>query len=73
MTEYDLNNVKFLFSLTPTEFDEWCNEATPDDFDYALEIIAQFRKEMLLNVTLLSEPDVSSTELANNILQRFRK
>jgi hypothetical protein len=73
MTEHDLNNVKFLISLSPSEYEEWCKEATGDDFDYAFEIIAQFRKEMLLNVTLLSDPDVSSLETANHFLQKYRK
>ena len=71
MTEYDWNNVRFILSLSPSKCKEWFNTLSQEDIDYAFEIMNQFRDELRVNVTLSSDPDVSSTELANEILKRY--
>lgn len=48
MNEHDRNNLNFLLSLNkdPVAFDKWCHKRTDDDMDYAMELLAQYSKEL---------------------------
>lgn len=60
MKKKDRDNLKFLMSCSNEKFDEWMENATPDDIDYALEIIRLAKSELILEQMELQE--VSETD-----------
>ena len=74
MDNWDQNNLNFLMSLTPEEFEQFMNDSSEDDLAYALELV-QREKVSVLN--LIEElHDSMSTEMdlseAQSVLDRFR-
>lgn len=72
MNEHDRNNVNFIMSLNEQQFDEWANELTDDDIDYAIEIIKMARAELFLEkLALENEHMEEDLSLAKNFLQKY--
>jgi hypothetical protein len=73
MNSKDRNNLKFLMSLDDEEFDNWMEEAKPDDIEYALEIIRSSRSELIVQEMELKElQDINLTEV-KKLLERIKK
>ena len=60
MKKKDRDNLKFIMGCSNEQFDEWMENATPDDIDYALEIIRLAKSELILEQMELEE--VSETD-----------
>lgn len=71
MNDYDRNNLQFILALDETEFDEWVNTIPDDEVEYAIELIAIYKKELILKAALLLD-EVPSTAVAKDYLQKFR-
>ena len=75
MNDYDLNNFNFLRSLTEEQFDDWLAQASADDVDYALELLAEARRQLhLLTAELLDGPDIGvadAVEAINQIRSKY--
>ena len=46
MRKRDRKNLAFLLASTPESLQEWYGEATEDDKDYAMELIAMARRQL---------------------------
>lgn len=55
MKKKDRDNLKFIMSCSNEQFDEWMENATPEDIDYALEIIRLAKSELILEQMELEE------------------
>jgi hypothetical protein len=73
MNDKDLNNLNFILNVDDASFDDWLNQASDDDIDYALQLIQQARKDYTMKeLELLDLEELDLTE-ANNVISRFRK
>lgn len=70
MNKHDKDNYLFIMSLTPDQFEEWYNAITPDDVDYAMELIKMARLELAEQAAVLIESVVEFTE-AREVLGKF--
>lgn len=83
MNKRDRDNLKFLLSISPEAFTEWLNQASPDDIDYALEIINQAKNEHrskriiehleMQEVTAMHDDDMKEAkQVINKIIQGIK-
>ncbi len=71
MNDWDKNNLNFILSLTPKEFEDWYECLDQDDINYAMELLAMARAEVAVHIAELNdEPD--NLDLANEVLSKFR-
>lgn len=70
MNPHDLNNVRYIMSLTDDQFDEWADTLTDDDLSYAMEILRAARVENIRQELELTD-NVESTAEAMTILKEF--
>jgi hypothetical protein len=66
MNQYDLNNYNFLLYASKEQFDNWCNHATPDDFDYALEL---FKAKRMYDY--IDSDNIKNLDLSRSVLKQF--
>jgi hypothetical protein len=71
MNDYDKNNLNFLLSLHGKSFNEWADQASEDDIQYAMELLRQrqFEYDLELATVLDRVDDVSQ---AKKVLSKFR-
>ena len=55
MDNYDFHNLEFLMNITDADFDDWLDQASDDDIDYALELIKLAKLELIDDVDNLDE------------------
>ncbi len=70
MNNWDKNNLQFILSLTPEQFDEWYSSIGQDDVEYAIEIIKQARLETSLMIAEAFDDTEDLTE-ARQVLSKF--
>ena len=68
MNNRDLNNLEFLIRASEEEFEQWCQRATPDDYDYALGLFKAKRAYDLMNQ--LDKPIFDLTD-AKSVINKF--
>lgn len=75
MNDWDQNNLNFLLSLTPEEFEQFMNDSDEDDLAYALELVQREKSTVLNKMEELIETVVNEnmdlTE-AQSVLAKFR-
>ena len=70
MNKWDSDNLKFIMSLSPKEFDKWHDSLSEDDLKYAYELIAQARAETAEQLVALTD-QVTSLAQARKVLAKF--
>jgi hypothetical protein len=70
MNAWDKNNLDFIMSLSPKEFDEWYECLDDDDIKYAMELLAQARAEVADHLTGLKE-EVVDLSHAKKVLGKY--
>lgn len=71
MNDHDRNNLNFILALkTEEQFREWADTLSPDDMDYAIELLKYARSEVMLKAIELHD-EVEDTTEANSILKKF--
>lgn len=75
MNEHDRSNYNFLLNISQESFEEWLDQASSDDIDYALEIIKQGRTEA--TVELMELEDIMYTydddmKEAKEVIERIK-
>jgi hypothetical protein len=70
MNDWDRNNLQFILSLTPEQFDEWYSSISQDDVEYAIEIIRQARSETVVKMAEIFD-EVPDLSLARSVLANF--
>ena len=48
MNSRDRANLDFLMNTSAKDFDEWMNNASNDDIDYAMELIKRSKVELMV-------------------------
>ena len=48
MNEWDRDNLAFILKCNDTEFQDWMQTVSNDDVNYALELLARHRTELLV-------------------------
>ena len=70
MNDHDRGNLNFLLNITSEVFDDWMDQADIDDIDYALELLAMHKSELVVGMLELKD-NVEDTTQANEILKKF--
>ena len=78
MNEWDKDNLMFIMKSDYQTFKAWMEQATDDEINYALQLIAEFKKEQAMLSMAVKErvgahyPEVSDFTQANQVLAKFR-
>lgn len=68
----DQTLLNFIMELNDVEFDEWATGARDDEIQYAIEILAQFRKKLAKQEQdIMNALEVSTFKEANSVLKKF--
>jgi len=70
MNDHDRSNLNFLLNITTEVFDDWMDQADTDDIDYALELLAMHKSELVVGLLELKD-NVEDTTQANQVLKKF--
>ena len=70
MTDKDLQNVLYILNRSQKELLEWWNTLQPDDQDYAIEIITEYRK--LLDSYAAFDDEHIDVNIAKAYLKKFQ-
>jgi len=46
MNDWDRNNLNFILTSMDDAFEKWMQQASTDDLDYAMELVARYRREI---------------------------
>ena len=72
MNKHDKDNLMFIMSLDLARFNDWYDSLTPDDAEYAHELILAARAELAVQVAEVfdraAEEDLTE---ANKVLKQF--
>lgn len=74
MTEHDQENLKFLLTSSKEVIREWYAKTTPDDRNYAMELLqwrSQELDELAAQLGETCEREVEDLTLANQALAKF--
>jgi uncharacterized protein YbaA (DUF1428 family) len=78
MNDWDRDNLMFIMKSDYSTFKAWMEQATNDEVNYALQLIAEFKREQA-QLKLLKEladevhyPKVTDFTEANQVLSKFR-
>lgn len=70
MNKWDSDNLKFIMSLSSTEFDNWYETLSDEDLKYAMELLAKARVETAEQLVALSD-EVTSLAKARKVLSKY--
>lgn len=70
MSDFDLQNLHFLLSISQAELLEWYNNTESHNHDYALDLFSRYSKELDLRDTLMTDA-IDDTSDATRILAQF--
>jgi len=73
MNEWDRDNLNFIRFARDKEWDSWWLQATQDDVDYALKLLAEYKQEVLNEITLLQDPQIVDFNDAKALIERIKK
>lgn len=67
MNQHDSKNLEFLLNVSKEVFDDWLSQCDSDDIDYALELLAMKKEELVAE----RFDKIKDYTEANNILKAF--
>lgn len=70
MNDHDKSNLNFILNLDEDQFDKWYAKISPDDVDYAIELLKQARSQLYMAQSELLDPIEDVTE-AKSLLKKF--
>lgn len=70
MDKTDMENLKYLLSLSPEEYENWFLYSTEEEVDYALALATSFQEGLVLKDVLMSNPPIFTTIDALNVIDR---
>jgi len=73
VNEWDRDNLNFIRFARDKEWDAWWLQATQDDVDYALKLLAEYKQEVLNEITLLQDPQIVDFNDAKALIERIKK
>jgi len=70
MNDFDRDNLEFFLTVSTSEFDEWADQASMEDINYAIKLIQTARLELVnQEIDLLDQ--VEDTSEAKQFLKKF--
>ena len=78
MNDWDKDNLMFIMKSDYQTFKAWMEQATDDDINYALQLIAEFKKEQaIMSMSAKAKvgahyPEVTDFTQAKQVLEKFR-
>jgi hypothetical protein len=73
MNTADRKNLNFLLSLNDSQFDQFMEDATDDELDYAIELLKKKRTQNLLEeMDLLEQTNQTQHTQAKYVLDQIR-
>jgi hypothetical protein len=78
MNDWDKDNLMFIMKSDYKTFKAWLAQATDDEVNYALQLIAEFKKEQAIMANAIKEkvgahyPEVTDFTHAKQVLDKFR-
>ena len=77
MNEHDRSNLEFLLNADDATIKDWQSKVSPDDIDYAQELLDAFSKELhdkAIALKIECEMELAGNYLeANRVIDRIRK
>lgn len=70
MNDFDRDNLEFFLNTDSYEFEEWMEQATPAEIDYAIRLIQTHRAELITQEMNLLDDEEDVAEAAN-LLKKF--
>ena len=71
MNEYDRENLQFLLNADPETLREWYDSVSPDDIEYAAELMLQYSEELSIKTSMYND-EIDDIKQAADFLKRFR-
>lgn len=72
MNDYDRDNLNFLLTASRATMREWHAQASQDDYDYAMELLAQAMTELALHeLGVIDREADQDLSMAQAVLSRF--
>lgn len=72
MNERDRNNLEFLLSISEPTLKAWYASVTPDDIEYATELLKAYSNELATRVSLCKDDsEISVSQYTKDILQKY--
>ena len=72
MNDWDRDNFNFLMNADKETMEDWYQHATPDDYKYAMELLALGKAELIIQEQELLEQEHQDLTQAQDILKKFR-
>ena len=77
MNDWDRNNLQFLLNASDSVIKDWTAQTSPDDIDYAHELLARYSEELReRSLALRIEAELgamSNYHEANRVIDKIRK
>jgi hypothetical protein len=70
MNEFDRDNLDFFINTSQDEFDEWMDQASDLELNYAMALIRTARRELTESELKLLD-EIQDTSQANELLKQF--
>jgi hypothetical protein len=72
MNEWDRDNLDFIRFSTESDFNAWIDQATNEDIAYALELLNEHKRAILLEMRLLNDPQLVDFNDAKALIERVK-
>jgi len=75
MNDWDKDNLMFIMKSDYKTFTAWMNQADDEDIAYALQLIAEYKREqamLLKNMEASHYPETKDFTQAKQLLEKFR-
>lgn len=73
MNQHDRSNLEFLLQSDPLTLFNWMNTTSPDDIDYATELLNKYSQELDIRAALLAEPADNEYPEARSLINRIKE
>jgi hypothetical protein len=73
MNQHDRNNLEFIMRADSDTLRDWMDSLTPDDLDYASELLDQYGRELDLRASMYAEPKAGEYPEAVSLINRIKE
>lgn len=73
MNDHDRQNLEFLMTAADETLRDWFNSVSPDDIQYASELLAQHSEELKIRETFIKVEEVDLTNFTPDASEYLKK
>jgi hypothetical protein len=70
MNEFDKDNLDFFLKGPQQEFEDWCEQASTNEINYAINLVRQAKRELELEQVALFD-NLPDTVMAKDFLKKY--